>query len=196
MLTHVLPYVGGCPESVAVDHLVKAAREFCDRTRVWNYACDPILAEAGKSRYTLQFDAGTELVKVFSITVSDADYPVVPSHRGRPMARLGMGNFATISGPQDFQLSPAPGEGEPIVADIAVKPTLTNPADWPDDLAPYVDDIAHGAVATLSLIPRQEWTDIDAAAQHRAMFTDRIYTVSKLLWRGYGSNHVTMRLPL
>ena len=45
--------------------------------------------------------------------------------------------------------------------------------------------IAHGAIATLCLLPRQEWTNPGLAATENMMFVERTNTVAYSVSRGY-----------
>jgi len=192
-LPHVLPSVEGCPDEVARDHVVKAAREFCGRTLVWNYATTPIAAEAGKANYTLQLAADRELVRVLMVDVDGVEYVVPNAVTGRAAQRRACGRVCIVQGPQDFTLVPAPDiEGTPIVTEIAVKPKLTSNY-WPDDLAEHVSDIAHGAIATLCMLPRKEWTETSIAAAEQTMFSARISTVGAKISRGRGASRMPSR---
>ncbi len=187
-LTHVLPSVEGCPESLAIDHTIKAAREFCDRTLVWNYACDPVLSQAAEGRYTLQLDDGVEMIRALSMSVDGLDYYVPNGAEGRRVIRRQgtRRNMAVFTGPIDFTIDPPPSQaGLKIVADIAVRPAMNCP-QWPDDLDEHVTDIAHGAISSLCLLPRQEWSDTKTAGIHRGFFNERMGTVGYKVSRGYG----------
>jgi len=185
-LPHVLPSVEGCPDAVALVHVRNAARDFCRRTLVWQYATNPIAAEAGKGDYTLQIASDREPVRVLLIDVDGVKYTVPASDYGRAAVRRGWGNYALMLGPFDFRLSPVPTvEGAPIVVDIAVKPRLDSDY-WPDDLADHVIDIAHGAIASLALVPRKEWTDLNLAATERGLFMDRASTIAAKVSLGRG----------
>lgn len=188
-LPHVLPSVKGCPEQIAVDHVIKAAREFCARTSVWNYACDPIYSQRGATNYTLQLGPDQELVRVYLVTVGDDRYAVPRGAYGRRIARRHTDRMATFTGPVDFQLNPpSRDDGERIVVDVAVKPALTATL-WPDDLAEYVPDIANGAIASLSVIPKQDWHDLNSAQVYGSLFRDRISAASFKVQGGYSHTY-------
>ena len=181
-----MPSVIGCPEALALTHSVRAAREFCAHTLVWNYETSPIPSAAGVSRYTLQIDTGAELVRLFGVRVGDDDYDVPNGFTGRRLMREGMGSIAVMVGNQDFNLSPAPTlDGLDIVTDLSVKPTL-DAVTWPDDLSAYVTDIAYGAIASLCVLPKQDWTDTATAAINAGLFKDRIGTVGFQVSKGMG----------
>lgn len=194
-LTHVLPYVQGCPDSVAVDHIRKAARIFCAKTLVWNYETDPVETDVGASDYVLQLGAGQDLVRLLAVSVDGREYTVPKAATGRRMRRQGdPSNIAFIRGPNEVVLNPAPwASGLKLLADVAVKPSL-DAAEWPDDLAEHVTDIAHGAIATLCLLPRQDWTDANTAVTQQGLFNGRISTVAFKVMKGFGTGHQRARV--
>lgn len=192
ILPHVLPSVKGCPDALAVDHIIKAARVFCARTLVWQYDTT-ILSAAGIARYTLQIEDEQELVRVLLVEVGEQPYSIPSGAEGRRLARRGEGYFCTMVGSQDFVLSPPPGADDlPIVTDIAVKPSF-DAVSWPDDFEEYVTDIVHGAVASLCAIPSQDWTDANTAAVQQGLFMGRINTVALKVERGLGRSHQTIK---
>lgn len=187
-LTEVLPSVPGCPDQVAVNHIIKAARTFAGRTLAWNYSAPTIPAEAGKGDYTLQLGPEQELVRVLGVFVDDTEYACPKGVYGRRETRRSNGNFCTMQGPFDFVLSPAPSvEGASIITDIAVKPTLTS-TYWPDDLAEHVPDIAAGAIESLCLLPKMEWTNPALALAMGQKFTQRISVVGYKVSRGLSTS--------
>lgn len=193
-LTHVLPYTPGCPDAVAVDHVRKAARAFCSRTLVWNYAANPIAAEAGKANYTLQLGDDQELVRVLLVEVDGTEYEIPSGSRGRQLVRYGGCNVCVMQGAQDFTLAPAPQiDGLEIITDIAVKPSLAGNY-WPDDFAEFVPDIAAGAIASLCLIPKVEWSDVATAQVQQSVFNGRIGTVGTKVSKGLGSTSKRQRV--
>lgn len=193
-LTHVLPYVPGCPDAVAVDHVVKAARTFCARTLVWNYTTNKILSAAGIPDYTLQIDKGQELVRLLRAEVDGVKYETPTGPYGRGLARRSVGNLCIMKGAQDFTLSPTPTlDGSEILTDIAVKPAFAS-THWPDDFAEFVTDIAAGAVASLCLIQKQEWTDPSSASTYGGMFNARIGAVGMKVAKGLGTDQQRSRI--
>lgn len=185
-LPHVLPSVPGCPNELALDHILKAARTFCARTLVWNFAAPTIIAQAGVSAYTLQLLPNQELVRVLLVEVDGEEYMLPSGPLGRQAARRNRGYLCTMTGTQDFNLTPTPAvTGAKIITDIAVKPALTS-TKWPDDFTEYVTDIAYGAIATLCLLPKLDWSDTKLAAEQAAMFNNRISVVAFKVSNGFG----------
>lgn len=187
MLRHVLPSATGCPDTLALDHLVRAARMFCARTLAWNYETTPTDSAAGVARYTLQMGQGQELVRLLAVEFNGQAYDVPPGPKGRAMQRSGSGYTAVLEGNNDFVLNPAPYlDGKQIITEIAVKPALDSPALWPDDLEEHVEALADGALATLLRLPDKTWTNSQAADDAQGRFQDRISTVAFKVTKGFG----------
>lgn len=180
---NILPAVPGCPDFLAIDHSIKAAREFCSRTLCWAYDAKPIPTKAGIDLYTLQIEPHQDLVRVLGMKVGDADYEM-----GGEGSRT-----ASMVGNQDFVLDPVPTEDAQLIAmRLAVKPALDAP-EWPDDLADYMPDVIQGAIATLCVLPGKDWTDAQTASVARSFFADRINTVGIKVSRGWGRARKTTR---
>jgi hypothetical protein len=187
-LPHVLPSARSCPDGLAIDHVIKAARMFCERTLAWSYACEPIFSAAQVGDYALQLGDGEELVRVLAATVAGREVDVLRGSAGRAAMRQrrSRGFIYMATGQLSFTVNPVPGADDiEIVTDIAVKPALAA-QEWPDDLAQYIDDIAHGAIATLCLLPKCDWTDNNLAAAQGGLFEGRIDAVKRDVERGYG----------
>ena len=186
MLSHVLPSVTGCPDQLAIDHLVKAARIFCAKTLVWNYSTLAIESVAGQALYPLQLDDGQELVRLLGCEVNGRLYETPGGLTGRRRQRAQESDTCVLINALEFQLEPAPGvAGDEIITDVAVKPTLTA-TEWPDELEESVSDIVHGAIASLCELPRVTWNDDKTALIQNARFADRINTVAFKVSKGFG----------
>jgi hypothetical protein len=193
-LPKVLPYVPGCPTEMALDHIIEAARTFCAKTLVWNYEATPVYTVAGQSLYGLDLDDGTERVKLRGAWLDGSEITTVDALKARNLVRGGRGGlFAWIDGNYDLYLNPTPTVGgQKLVVEVAVKPSIAA-TEWPDDLSEYVSDIAKGAIATLCLIPKTEWTDPQTAQSQGAMFAARVGSVGYAVSQGYQADPVPVR---
>ncbi len=184
-LPEVLPYVVGCGEALAINHIIKAAREFCAGTLVWQVEAQ-VATVAGQPTYTFPLATGLEVVRLLNVSVDGTDYLVPNRSNGRRLARAFVSDVATLSGPKAITLSVAPSvAGKPILVECAVKPTLAAET-WPDALAEHVTDIAPGAISSLCLLPKVDWTDPSTAAIQRVLFNDRKSTVGHKVSKGFG----------
>jgi hypothetical protein len=184
-LPRVLPFARGCPDDLALQHILDAARMFCARTLVWNYETRPIPAVAGIADYTLQIGDGQDLVRVLFLEVAGTDYAVRSGTRST-QAEESESNVAMMRGAHDFTLRPAPSlDGQLIITGLAVKPSAVD-TEWPDDLSDHVTDIAHGAVATLCEMPNVDWKDAATADRQQIRFNARIAAVASKVSKGMG----------
>lgn len=190
MLTHVLPSVAGCPDSLAEDHLVKAARRLCAETMVWNYETVPVLTTAALAVYTLQIGQGQNLVRVLSCEVDGREHTIPAGMAGRRLQRRSIGVTCVVERQNDIRLDPPPHANNlEIITEVAVKPSLDAPADWPDDLEEHVHELACGAIASLCALPGTTWFNSAVALEQEARFRDRISTVAMKVSRGFGRAH-------
>jgi hypothetical protein len=194
-LPQVLPYTPGCPDLLAVDHIRSAAREFAGETGCWNYMTAPVVTRAGVAIYPLDVDSSQERVRLIGhALLGTCRYDVVDGMLGRAQARTQRGGrFVYLEGPQDVVIYPPPVvDGEPLVLQLAVRPSMT--ADyWPDDLAEHVNDIAQGAVATLCRLPKKEWSDRQQAKDAFELFQQAKGTVAWQVATGYTGGLRQMR---
>lgn len=186
-LPHVLPDAKGCPDGEAIAAVIKAAREFCRETLVWSYETDQILTGAGVKEYVLQMGDGHDLVRLLNITAGGCNYPVMRGATARAHIRGGTADrIAYMNGPLSFHLHPTPGaDGVAIIADVAVMPSLTC-AEWPDDLAEFVEHVARGAVSRLCDAEGEDWSSPRTAQSARDEFVGLMNRAKRDVERGYG----------
>jgi hypothetical protein len=184
----VKPYVRGCPDGLALQHLLDAAREYCERTLVWNFSCLPIKSEAGVARYTLQIAEQQEVSRILALEVNGSDYRVDDGVNGRAAVRRSRSSDAAVFdlGTLDFTLAPAPTlDDMDIVVDVAVMPAQ-GATEWPDDLRSHVRNITRGAIASLCALPRVDWRDMDTVQMEGARFEDAVATTASRVAKGFG----------
>lgn len=187
MVRHVAPYVPGCPDAVILDHVIKAARVFCSATSIWNYETEPVYTAPGQVLYDLDMDSDQELVRILSAFFGSSTIEFVNTFEGRDSARQQSGgSYVWIEG-DELGIHPTPSVGGTgIVLGLVVKPSLAA-IEWPDQFATYVDDLAHGAIATLCLMPKVEWHDPQTASVQAQMFQSRISVTGHKVTRGFGT---------
>ena len=182
---HVLPSVRGCPEELALDHIKKAARNWCTKTRCWTMETPPLHSQPDVDRYPLSLPTDVERVMLMAVWVGTEEYAVLAAPEGRRAARTYSQAKAWLENATDLRLYPVPAQaGTEIATELSVKPALSA-EECPDDLADWVPDIAHGAIATLCLLPRYEWTDSGTAQIEQGMFDGRASAVAIQTARGY-----------
>lgn len=139
------------------------------------------------TEFDMVIPEGAEVVKVLSVAVNGDDVTVVEGSRGVQLTRRGVSaDFAYTRDRRKLVIRPAPRAGSRIDVEAALKPSL-DAVEFPDELFDqYVQDIAHGALAGLMLVPGQDWSNPTMAAIHQDSFDDRIGTVAAQVERGFG----------
>lgn len=194
-LPHVLPSVVGCPESLAISHVINAARTFCEGTHALQVELD-LDTVAGQAVYEIALPADQERSRILNVNVDGKDYAVANQTTGRRLARDSRGRVATPLSATSMSLNPVPAfNDDPILVEIATKPKVSAEA-CPDALGEFMTDIAAGAIATLCALPKQDWTDLGTAALQQTVFTDRIAVVGLQVSKGRGRSRQTSSITM
>lgn len=181
---YVLPYVIGCPDPTLEMHARLAGIEFFRRTLSWREVLDSIPAE-GSEFVELEAPMQTQIIKVKSVSVNGRDFPLVETTHGSELSRTETGReFAFTRDNRTLVIYPIQAIGTPVVVEAALAPSITS-STLPDALAQHhMQDIAHGAIASLKLIPGQVFTDPAGAQEQQALFERRITTIAAKHSRG------------
>lgn len=181
---YVLPYVIGCPDPTLEMHARLAAIEFFRRTLSWREVLDSIPAE-GSEFVELEAPMQTQIIKVKSVSLNGRDFPLVETTHGSELSRTDTGReFAFTRGNRTLVICPIQAIGTPVVVEAALAPSITS-STLPDALAQHhMQDIAHGAIASLKRIPGQVFTDPAGAQEQQALFERRISTIAAKHSRG------------
>lgn len=194
-LPHVLPSVVGCPEGLAISHVINAARTFCEGTHALQVELT-LPTVAGQAVYSLGLPDGQERCRTLNVNVDGRDYAVASRTTGRRLARASRGRVATDLGPAALSIDPVPSfSDEPILVELATKP-VPGAEECPDDLGPYLTDIAAGAIASLCALPKQDWTDPATTVLQQSIFSDRIATVGHQVSQGHGRSRQTPAITM
>lgn len=166
-LRDVRPWAPSTPEPVLEHTILRAAQEFCQRTRAWVLELDPTTTFAGMSEYDIELLPNTELVRIESATLNGAPYAV--RKRGD---RAASWCVFTPDG-RTLQFSEPMAEGQSLVLTCSVKPG--EGAKGIDDtvFARYVAVIALGAAAAITSDPAK-----------RLEFNNRCDDIVFQLWKG------------
>ena len=179
---YVLPYVIGCPDPTLEMHARLAAIEFFRRTLSWREVLDPIPAE-GSELVELEAPMQTQIIKVKSVCVDGRDFQLVEATHGSELSRTGR-ELAFTRDNRTLVIYPIQAIGAPVVVEAALAPSITA-STMPDALAHHhMQDIAHGAIASLKRIPGQVFTDPAGAQEQQALFERRITTIAAKYSRG------------
>lgn len=183
---YVLPYVIGCPLPVVDHHARLATIEFCRRTSCWQKTMDPINSNGVDHLIELDQDTGLQIVKVKAVTVDGINWPLVDSSAGLALLRSGsQQSFCFTQDNKILHIHPLQVAGIAVQVDAVLAPSRT--ATTIDDVIgnDYLQDMAHGAVASIQRIPAQEFTDINSAVAEQQQFNNRIGTVAAKVSRGF-----------
>lgn len=178
LLIHVLPYVPGCPESMARTMLRHAAREWCRDTEVWSEDLPPVMTQVGKSVYALNTEAHEEVARIRSVKIGDQVYEVVPHGSAKNIILKHRANdlcyepfLCWTKNLEDISIYPAPVvAGLGIVVEAVMMPSVQAEELQEEALGRYQESIAGGALMRLLSMPKQEWTDSGAASERGSQF--------------------------
>lgn len=181
---YVLPYVIGCPDPTLEMHARLAAIEFFRRTLSWREVLDSAPAE-GSEFVELEAPMQTQIIKVKSVSVNGRDFPLVETTHGSELSRTDTGReFAFTRDNRTLVIYPIQAIGTPVVVEAALAPSITS-STLPDALAQHhMQDIAHGAIASLKRFSGQPFTDPNGAQEQQALFERRISAVAAKHSRG------------
>lgn len=181
---HVLPDVPGVNEPAAELALLKAAREFCERTRAWRVTLDPTGISAGIDEYDLELPAKSELVRIESAKRGTVDVKVA-----MPNAPLGRNEawIECLDG-RTLTVNPVPAAAASLVLNVTLKPSLSAVGVEDYLFERYADVISLHAIAALKRQAGKTYTDVAGAVDPEARFNDQCADIRNLLWRGSARN--------
>lgn len=78
-LPRVLPFVAGCPDTVAEAAVLDAAIDLCQNAKIWRYDLDAISIAANVAEYDLNYPSGTYIAEVLRATLDGT--PIYPKTR-------------------------------------------------------------------------------------------------------------------
>lgn len=181
---YVLPYAFGCPDPTMEQHVRLAAIEFFRRTLAWREVLDAVQAD-GTELVEVEPPSQTQIIKIKSVAVDGQEFPLVETSHGMALSRGSPGReFAFTHDGRTLSVYPLQASGASVVVDAALAPSITS-TSLPDVLAlQHMQDIAHGAIASLKRFPGQPFTDPNGAQEQQALFERRISAVAAKHSRG------------
>lgn len=171
-LPSIMPYAPGCPEPTARAGIIKAAREFCERTRLWRdqdqftitpTSCNVVCAPDGADLFEIEH-AALDGLELHPISIADLD----TYHPGWRTYEPGGGKWITQTEPGAVLIVP-PSSGTLRLATFLV------PAEDADLLPDFLAQqhrrvIADGALAEILMTPGQPFTAPDRAQFYSMRF--------------------------
>ena len=181
---YVLPYVTGCPEPVLEQHVRLAAIEFFRRTLSWREVLDAALTDCTE-RVELELPSGAQVIKIKSVEVAGREIPLVETSHGLELSRSSPGSeFSFTLDGRVLLVYPLQAAGVPVVVEAAFAPSIKSSTLDDAQAMQHMQDIAHGAVASIKRIPGQPFSDLAGSPVHQAMFEARVSTVAAKHSRG------------
>tara|TARA_E500000305_G_scaffold107180_1_gene106766 strand:+ start:347 stop:1024 length:678 start_codon:yes stop_codon:yes gene_type:complete len=175
LITEILPYVPGCPDSLIETNLRSATIELCEKSKAFTFDLDPITTISGAYEYEFDQPSGTEVHQILWATYDGHDldpisprslelnYPDWRDKTGTPTVYL----QKTVN---TFWLVPVPNDGKELLVNVALKPTRTTSSIDTEFSNTYRDGIIYGTIFRLLRIPQKEWTDPIASADYFNLF--------------------------
>lgn len=181
---YVLPYVIGCPDPTMEQHAKLAAIEFFRRTLSWREVLDAVQTD-GTERVEVEAPNQAQIIKIKSVSVGGHEFPLVETSHGMELASASPGReFVFTHDGRTLSVYPIQAIGASVVVDAALAPSITS-TTLPDALArQHMQDIAHGAIASIQRILGQTFTDPKGAQEHQAIFERRVSTIAAKHSRG------------
>ena len=186
-MDHLLPDVPGCVPAMAVIALRHAAREFCERTKVWDVWLDPQSTCADAVEYDFEIDRTQEVVKLLQATLAGAPLAIL-SVNDLPADWNEGGHCPRGIFTQDrrtFNLLPKMADGLEIRTRVALKPSMTATGVEDSIFSQYAEDICTGAKARLMFSPKKPYTDNALALLHRDTFGGRCDAVARQVEKSF-----------
>ena len=174
-LPYIMPYAPGCSEPLAKQALIVAAKEFCQRTRLWrsedsftlssscNIVCTPDHAELYEIEYAALDGRALDPIGYAEL---NREFPNWKTSEG-------LGKWISQVEPDSVIVAPAVTTGT-----LSLNLILT-PAEDADQLPDFLGNhyrqiIAWGALREILLTPNQSFTSPDGAALYGARFEQKV----------------------
>lgn len=189
---YVDPYVIGCPEPVLVHHARLAAIDFARRTQCWKVMLEPVMANGSDTYIEVEKDPYTDISRCLIVNVGGENWPTVDAHDGytRLLQNGNAQTFAFLDTDSDvLHVSPPQPKNTRVEIMAALVPSLNSP-ELAKPLEQYAQDISHGIIARIMLIPTQTFTNPKDAAVHQALFNGRITTIASKISLGRMDVHL------
>lgn len=182
---HVHPYVIGCPEPVMIHHVRLAAIEFCKKTLCWTKRLDTLQC-TGTADVEVDPGGDLQIVKIKYAFVGDRPFEAVTPQYGITATQLqSQDEFVFTEDGKTIYINPIQLTGTPVLVSASLAPARTAKT-LSNELDEYVEDIAHGAIASIMRLPAQTFTSNDHPI-HETIFRERIKSIAAKVGIGMAS---------
>jgi hypothetical protein len=183
LLPYLLPEVPGCPDTLAMQTIMRTCNDFCWDSGVWNEIQDPITVQDGINEYDIDTPTGAQIVTIKSIWMINRELVPVTMERLQeviPNWQVAQGSQpAYYNSPQDWstvRIYPIPMGANN--AQMTIRAIYA-----PDQFGTYIpqflidkflDEILAGCKARLMQMPGKSWTNPQLAMANQAFYIDSI----------------------
>jgi hypothetical protein len=170
----VIPHLPGCPNASIKTYLALTAREFFEKTYLWQDDIDAIYLAPNQVEYDL--DAEAEVEDVLAVVLDNeqldrTEFRLIPFER---RDEKGQPRMYWIHSDRTIRVFPTPDKRAVLKVSAVLKPArdATGVEDWIYDT--WADVLVNGVISRLAIMPGKEWTDVNLASMHKAMFEQAI----------------------
>ncbi len=189
MLHRLAPYLKSCPPQTMVFHLRAAAIDFFQRTLVWRFDLTPVPSIVGQRTYTMPLPKQTAAARALAYTLGGVDTAVVDAESGQLLSDEGSSlGLAWTADRSAVTVHPIPAAAQLLGLRVALKPSQDGLALPKAMHEHYIEDITHGALARLLSMPGKDWSDINAAVQHKQEYELAVLRITATRAKGFRGN--------
>jgi hypothetical protein len=180
----VIPHLPGCPNASIKTYLALTAREFFEKTYLWQDDIDAIYLAPNQVEYDLDAEAEVEDVLAVVLDKEQLDrteFRLIPFER---RDETGSPRLYWIHSDRTIRVFPTPDKRATMKVSAVLKPArnATGVEDWIYDT--WADTLVNGVISRLAIMPGKEWTDVNLAAMHKALFEQAITKTRIREYRG------------
>ena len=140
----VLPFIeAGIPEPMVERQLLRAAQQFCQKTRAWRVELDPVRT-TGQAAYDIDLPVATELVRIEGATLDGHSIAIWRADSE------GCGQYVYTPDGKSVVFKRAPEADSNLVLDVTLKPGEKAIGIEDSLYDRYLETIALGAIARLN----------------------------------------------
>jgi len=174
-LPYIMPYAPGCSEPMARQALITAAKEFCQRTRLWrsedsfalSQDCNIVCAPDGANLYEIEY------ASLDGRALEPIGYAELNREHPEWRTTEGLGKWISQVEHDSVVVAPAVSTGT-LRLNLILAPA-DDAEQLPDFLAKhYRQIISWGALREILLVPNQSFTNADGAALYGARFEQKV----------------------
>jgi hypothetical protein len=186
----ITPHLPGCPNASIKTYLALTARDFFTKTYLWQDDIDAIYLAVNQVEYDLDAEAEVEDVLAVVLDKQQLDrteFRLIPFER---RDEIGPPRMYWIHSDRTIRVFPTPDKRAVMKVSAVLKPArdATGVEDW--IYATWADILVNGAVAQLAIMPGKEWSDMNLATMHKALYEQ---AVTKTRIREYRGVQLTVR---